>query len=290
MASKAQTIRVGLFAAATLVLAAVVVIVFGGMRFWERADHYRIVFDSSVYGLRSGAEVFLNGIKVGTVDKIAIARDDIRKSEVAIKLKEGTPVHTDTEALLQYAGITGLKVIDLRNGTLAAPVLPTGGQIPAGKGMLDKLEAQAQAIVDESTALIQRANQLTGNLIAVTNDLGAITAPAKHAVENVAAMTGTLKSMVDDNRAALRGTLTAVQQTATSASAMIEGQLAQVLGGADDFVGELKKLISANEGTVRATLFDLRQASRNFKELSRDVRQKPSRLLFSNNPSERQLP
>lgn len=290
MASNAQTIRVGLFAAATLVLGAIVLIVFGGMRFWERPDHYRIVFESSLYGLQPGAAVFLNGIKVGSVEKLGIAADDIRKSEVSIKVKPGTPVRTDTEAILQSAGITGLKVIDLRNGTLAAAALPPGAQITAGKGLLDKLEAQAQTIVDESTALIQRANQLTTNLIAVTNDLGAITAPAKHAVENVAAMTGSLKSMVDDNRAALRGTLTAVQHTATSASAMIDGQLSQVLGGAGDFVAELKKLIAANEGTLRATMFDLRQASRNFKELSRDVRQRPSRLLFSSHPSERQLP
>jgi hypothetical protein len=37
-------------------------------------------------------------------------------------------------------------------------------------------------------------------------------------------------------------------------------------------------------------MFDLRQASRSFKELARDVRQKPSRLLFSTTPSERKLP
>jgi phospholipid/cholesterol/gamma-HCH transport system substrate-binding protein len=290
MTSRAQSIRVGLFAAAAIALAAIVLIVFGGMRFWERSDSYRIVFDSSVYGLHSGAEVHLNGIKAGAVARIEVDRSDIRKVVVEIKLKEGTPVHTDTRAMLQYAGITGLKVIDLRDGTLAAPRLPPGSQITAGVGVIDKLEAQAQTIVDQSTELMKRANQLADNLIAVTGDLGAITRPARQAAENVAAMSGSLQSMINDNRAAVAQTLAAVRQTANAASDLIDGQVAQMLGNASDVTAELKKLITANEGPLRAAVFDLRQASRSFKELARDVRQKPSRLLFSSSPAERQLP
>src|SRR3954462_12709596 len=113
MPNKAQKIRVGVFAAAALSLAAFVVIVFGGLRFWEHQDHYRIVFDDSVIGLEVGAEVYVNGIKVGAVTDIAIAPEDIRKVAVQIEIKHGTPIHADTRAMLQYAGITGLKELDL---------------------------------------------------------------------------------------------------------------------------------------------------------------------------------
>jgi len=290
MASKAQRIRVGLFAIATIALLAVVLIVFGGMRFWETSDRYRIVFASSVYGLEPGAEVYMNGMKVGSIDSIGIVADDIRKVAIDIKVKHGTPVRADTRAMLQYAGITGLKVIDLRDGTSASPTLPPGSQIAAGQGLLDKLEAQAQTIVDESTQLIQRANRLTDNLIAVSGNLGAITEPAALAAQNLAAMSGSLKAMVDDNRAGLRDSLAAVQRTANGASELMSGQVATLFGNAGDFVVELKRLVSTNEGPLRAAVFDLRQASRSFKELARDVRQKPSRLLFSTNPAERQLP
>jgi phospholipid/cholesterol/gamma-HCH transport system substrate-binding protein len=290
MANKAQSIRVGLFTAATAVLLAVVVIVFGGLRFWESSDHYHIVFDTSVYGLESGAEVYLNGIKVGTVETIRVAPEDIRKVAVAIKLKHGTPVHTDTRAMLQYAGITGLKVIDLRGGTLATAALPPNSQIVAGQGLLDKLEAQAQTIVDESTQLIQSAHRVSDNLAQVTSNLGSITEPAARAAQNLEATTGALHAMVDENRAGLRDTLTAIRKTATGASALIDTQGAQLFGDAGDAVAELKKLITANEAPLRAVMFDLRQASRSFKELVHDVRQKPSRLLFSSTPSERKLP
>jgi phospholipid/cholesterol/gamma-HCH transport system substrate-binding protein len=290
MASKAQSIRVGLFALATLVLLGIVLIIFGGVRLWESSDHYRIVFSSSVMGLEPGAVVYLNGIKVGTVDKLAVVPEDIRQVAVTIKVKHGTPVHADTQAMLQYAGITGLKVIDLRDGTSGSATLPPDSQIAAGKGLIDKLEAQAQTLADQSTQLLKRANQLTDNLVEVTAQLGGITDPAKRAAEHLAAMTGSLQQMVGENRAGLRASLAAIQNTAHGASDLIDGQASQLFGNASEFLAEMKKLISANEAPLRAAVFDLRQASRNFKELSRDVRQKPSRLLFSNNPAERQLP
>jgi phospholipid/cholesterol/gamma-HCH transport system substrate-binding protein len=290
MASKAQSIRVGLFATAIIVLIAVVLIVFGGLRFWDTTDRYRIVFDTSVIGLEPGAEVYLNGVKVGTVDDVAIAHDDLRKVEVAVKLDHGTPVRRDTRAMLQYAGITGLKVIDLRDGTPGAPPLPPGGQIPASAGLLDKLEARAQTIIDQSAELMNRARVLTDDLIAVTE-------PAKLAAGNLAEMSASLKALVDENRAGLRQSLVtlgqslaAIQKAATGASQLLDGQAAQVLVNAGDVVSELRNVVTANEGPLRAAVFDLREASRSFKELARDVRQKPSRLLFSKAPPERQLP
>jgi ABC-type transporter Mla subunit MlaD len=282
MTTPARNIRVGLFFASTLVLIALVLIVFGGLRFWEPTDLYRVVFEGSVYGLEPGAEVYMNGVKVGSVEDLELA-DDVRKVAIAIKVKHGTPVHADTRAMLQLAGITGLKVIDLRDGTTAAPLLPPGSQIAAGATMLDKLEAQAQTIVDQSGMLMKRATQLTDDLIAVTD-------PARRAAEHLAAMSVSLEAMIGENRAALRDSLAAFRATATSANQLIDGQLAQLIGGTGDLIGELRKLVTSNEAPLRAALFDLRQASRSLKELARDVRQKPSRLLFSSAPSERQLP
>jgi phospholipid/cholesterol/gamma-HCH transport system substrate-binding protein len=290
MASRAQHLRVGLFATATLVLLAVVLAVFGGLRLWDDVDHYRIVFDTSVIGLEPGAQVYLNGVKVGTVDDLDVAADDIRKVAVAIKVNHGTPVHTDTRAILQYSGITGLKTIDLRGGTSASPPLQPGAQIATGAGTLDKLEAQAQAIVDDAGALVKRANQLTDRLVTVTDSLGAISDPARRAAVDLAATSASLRATVDENRAALRQSLTAIRDAAHGASELIDGQAAQLFGNAGDVVSELRKLVVTNEGPLRAAVFDLRQASRSFKELARDVRQKPSRLLFSSTPSERQLP
>jgi phospholipid/cholesterol/gamma-HCH transport system substrate-binding protein len=236
-----------------------------------------------VIGLDAGAEVYLNGIKVGTVDDLAVAPEDIRKVAVTIEVDAGTPIHADTRATLQLAGITGLKVIDLRDGTATSPRVPPGGEIAAGAGMLDKLEAQAHAIVEQSTQLLQRASALADNL-------SSLTAPAREATEHVAAMMSSMQAMIDENRVALRQSLAAIRQTATGASDLLDGQIGQLVASVGDTVSELKKLVTANEGPLRAAVFDLRQASRSFKELARDVRDKPSRLLFSQAPPDRKLP
>jgi phospholipid/cholesterol/gamma-HCH transport system substrate-binding protein len=304
MQAKAQKIRVGLFAAGTLFLVGFVLIVFGGMRFWEKSDQYRIVFDDSVIGLETGAEVYVNGIKIGAVTGIDIAPEDIRKVQVSIKVKRGTPIHADTHAMLQYAGITGLKIIDLRDGTAASPALPPGSKIAVGAGVLDKLQKQATQLADQTAELMKktgdvmtRAGGVMDRASTLTDNLIAISEPAKLAATRLAEMSGSLQAMVEENRVALRGTMAAIQQTAGGASdlikgtnALITGQATQLFANAGGVVTELKQLLGANEGPLRAMVLDLREASRSFKELGRDLRQRPSRLLFSNDPPERKLP
>ncbi|MBA3818058.1 MAG: MCE family protein [Deltaproteobacteria bacterium] len=286
----------------TAALFAVVIISFAGIRFWESRDEYRIVFAGSVMGLQEGAHVFLNGIRVGTVDDIEPAPEDLRKVVVKIKVRQNTPVHTDTQAILQFAGITGLKVIDLRDGSLGAPRLANRGTIAQGETILDKLEEQAKTLADQSVQLMTRANQIIDNLVAVTDPkkfqgMDEIVGQAKLTAENLAAASAMLKGMVTENRTALRSSIAAVEETARSASAMIgsasamlDGKVAGLVTNAGSFMARLDNLVSANEGAVRSAVFDLRQASRSFKELAREVRQKPSRLFFSSAPSERKLP
>jgi len=295
MTSKAHKIRVGLFVAVTAGLLVAVLVVFGGLRFWENHTSYRIVFDGSVMGLEQGATVYLNGIKVGRVDDIEVSTQDLSKVEVAISVKRDTPIHADTRALLSMAGITGLKVIDLRDGSLGSPRLAPDGVIAQGETTLDRFEKQAKDIAETSTQLMKRANKIVDNLVALTDPkqfegISEILAQTTQASRNLAAMSGSLEAMVTENRIALKTTLVSVQETARSASKMFDEQIGALVVNAGDFVNGLKNLINNNEGQLRSAMFDLRQASRSFKELARDVRQRPSRLLFSSNPGERKLP
>lgn len=295
MATKSQKIRVGLFAAIALALLATVVIVFGGMRFWEGKSRYHIVFEGTVYGLEDGALVYFNGMRVGAVDGIGVDPDDLRKVRVTINVRENTPVKIDTKAMLQFAGITGLKVIDLRDGTAAAPRLPEGGTIAAGETVLDKLEKQAETLVDQSTRIMDNANRVMENLVALTDPakfegMQEIVGNARLASQNLVRTSEALDGIVRENRIAIRESVEAVEESAKTASAMLDGQVSLLVANANDLVTSLKGMVTSNQGALRAAVFDLRQASRSFKELAREVRQRPSRLLFSRPPSERKLP
>lgn len=295
MTTRNKRWRAGAFVVGALGLFAFVIIIFGGLKFWEEQATYRIEFDESVCGLEKGAYVYLEGIRVGRVSSIGFGDGAKAKVVVTIEIKEDTPIRTDTRALLQYAGITGLKVIDLEAGSPSAPVLPEGATIPQGETVLDKFEQKAQQVAEQSTQLMQRANQIVENVAKITEpsqfaSLQEIMANTKALTQNLAQATAHLDAMVAENRTAVRTSLGAVRDAATRATEMLDGHIGSLVANADAFLARLDDVIRANEGPLRSAVFDLRQASRNFKELSRDVRQRPSRLLFSPTPHERKLP
>ena len=276
-------------------LLAVVIVVFGGVRLFQSRAKYTIVFDNSVMGLEKGATVYMNGIKVGRVDDVSLSEQDMSKVVVTIAVKEETPVRTDTVAMLQYAGITGLKVIDLRGGKSTSPKLPEGASIPRGKTLLDKLEDKAVAITEEAEKIMARATKITDNVVAITDParfapIDDILASSRTAASNLSETSGMMKAMVAENRVALRETMESARAAAQSTRDIINTQVTGLVGSAGEMLADLKGIIHGSEGHIRSAVYDLRQASRNFKELSRDVRQKPSRLLFSSSPSERKLP
>jgi phospholipid/cholesterol/gamma-HCH transport system substrate-binding protein len=292
MPNKAQKVRVGVFVIISMVLLGIVLVVFGGLRFWSPRDHYFVELRDSVYGLEKGAKVYLNGIHVGDVTELEVAPHDLRKVIAEIAIERGTPIRSDTRALLQYAGITGLKEIDLRGGSLVAAALPPGSTISQGETTLDRLERQAKTIADRSAELMDRAQKLVDNLVELTepSDYKGMLADTRTAAKNLAAMSKTLRATVADNRVALRDSIGAIRQTARSASLMLDGQLSPLVANANAVVSDLKGIVRDNQGSLRATLFDLRQASRSFKDLARDLRQRPSRLLYSKPASDRKLP
>ncbi len=306
MPDKTHKIRIGLFVIGTAALAALALVVFGGVRFWSPSDHYVIHFEDSVLGLETGAQVYVNGIRAGKVESIELDPDDMRKVIVGIEVKRGTPVHSDVKATLSLAGITGVKLIDLTGGTSQAPLLAVGGEIPVGKSTLDRLEAQAETIANQAGALsaqatemMKRATKVIDNVVADTDParfdemqagLRAVLVRAQSTTDNLAATSAALHSIVTENREAVKHTLATVDRAAASAADLMAGPFAKVVTGANDFVASLKELVHDNETPLRSAVFDLRQASRSFKELARDVRERPSRLLFSAAPDERKLP
>jgi phospholipid/cholesterol/gamma-HCH transport system substrate-binding protein len=295
MPTRATKIRVGIFVVATTALLAVVIFVWGGMRLWERDERYHILFSDSVYGLELGANVYLNGVRVGRVTDIEPDRDDLRNVRVTIAVNKDTPIRTDTRAVLVFAGITGLKIVDLREGTQFAHRLPPGSVIPEGETTLDILERRALAMSDRSEELMQRANAIVNNLLEITDPKHFAGIPetvnsARIAADRLARSTANLDALVMENRTAIRRSLAAIETTATTTSTLLRGQVSNLIGKANELVAGMNDLVRANEAPLRSAVFDLRQASRNFKELSREVRQRPSRLIYSQPPKPRKLP
>lgn len=270
-----RKIVAGLFTLAGLLLAGLLLLAFGGMRLLRGGDHYLVEYDGSVYGLEDGANVYLNGVRVGTVEGLDVSPDAPGRVRVRIAVRSGTPVRTDTQAVLQLAGITGIKVVDLRGGSPGAPPLAPGGTIPAGETLLDKLGDRAEVLADQTTAMMERASRILDNAARVTDPEGELAAAARRGAAELAAAGAALRAIATENRAGLRRALGAISQTAEQAEGLIT---------------RLEGVLRESSPALRASLIDLRQASRALKELAREVRQRPSRLLFSDAPRDRRLP
>lgn len=273
--TKQQKIRIGLFVVVTGVLLSIALVTFAGVHFWQERTPYYIEFEDTVYGLEKGADVHFNGIRVGKVTHIALSPTDLSKVLVKIELKEGTPIRQDTKAILQFAGLTGLKVIDLRGGAVTTPRLAAGSKIPRGETAIDKLQTKALAMVDQSAEIMERANQIAANAQDVIKNLDAITDPEKlgsiidatrSTSANLAQLSASMKGIVDENRASLKTSVASIELAAKRMSELVDGN------------------------QVKAAVSDLRQASRSMKEMAREVRQRPSRLLFSKPEPDRKLP
>ena len=99
METRANYVLIGIF---TL---AVVFGAFGFVWWLERAgdgggrSNYEILFDSSVSGLRPGAPVNFNGIRVGEVNALRLDRADPRKVVVTVGVSASVPVRFDRRLL-----------------------------------------------------------------------------------------------------------------------------------------------------------------------------------------------
>ena len=81
---------------------------------------YRVQFQGSVPGLRVGAGVLFNGIRVGEVTELGLAQDNPRFVNATISVASATPVRTDTKVGLDFQGLTGVPVVALEGGTIVA--------------------------------------------------------------------------------------------------------------------------------------------------------------------------
>jgi phospholipid/cholesterol/gamma-HCH transport system substrate-binding protein len=123
METRANYVLIGVF---TL---AVVAGVFGFV-YWfqniggtgERA-YYRVVFDGSVSGLRTGASVLFNGIRVGEVTGLKLDPAKPQQVIATLSIDKSVTVRNDTQIGLEFQGLTGIAAVSLKGGSPDAPVV-----------------------------------------------------------------------------------------------------------------------------------------------------------------------
>ncbi len=141
MIKKEQKLRLGVFLVVSSVLLAIILAVFIIPRLSEEGDLYYINFKGmSVNGVNEGADVKYQGVRIGKVVRLEVNPEDLNSILVYVRIKSGFPVKADMHAALQYAGITGLRFVEISGGKPESAFVEPEGEILTGKGLGEKAE------------------------------------------------------------------------------------------------------------------------------------------------------
>jgi phospholipid/cholesterol/gamma-HCH transport system substrate-binding protein len=275
METRANYILIGLFTLATIVGAFGFVYWFHHVGGTGERMTYKVVFQGPIGGLRSGASVTFNGIRVGEVTDLTLDPKDPKQALATISINADTPVRADTEVSLDSQGLTGIAVLALRGGSAgAAAVTAKDGDVPV-------LSAGSSASQDMMAAARDLARR---------NRAGQVEKQPTHknSLRNLESFTEMLSKNSDSLQTTMRN-LEAFTDTLSKNSAKIDRIVAGVdnLIGGPEGKGDVPEAVRALKATAenfdkkldnlvtdgRRTLNTIDRAVRNFDE-------NPSRIIF----------
>jgi phospholipid/cholesterol/gamma-HCH transport system substrate-binding protein len=303
MEREANYVAVGVFVLLLATMGGLFVYWYSAAREHRDFKRYEIYFDGSVFGLSEGSQVRYLGVDIGRVRYIRLDRRAADRVLVIVDIDSTTPVSARTLARLSLQGVTGLLFIDLQQqqpGLTYRRILESvpSQQHPVIRSMrsdfddfvssLPELATRIGELVGRATSLLSDRNiAAVSNLAANLDGAGAtlptaardaaqliadLRATATDAREITASLRTAMNTAGPDLAAAMQGLRAAADRMA-SASARLDGLVeenrADVRGFTHETLPELQALAR-----------DARDAAREFQELTRGLREDPSRILY----------
>jgi phospholipid/cholesterol/gamma-HCH transport system substrate-binding protein len=119
-------IKLGIFSLVLLLFTAMLIVVFGQMRF-DRTTGYSAIF-SNASGLRAGQFVRASGVEVGKVSKVELMEGG-SQARVDFDVDRSLPLFEGTTAAVRYLNLIGDRYLELKRGD-SDKRMPAGGTIP----------------------------------------------------------------------------------------------------------------------------------------------------------------
>lgn len=187
--TRADLIRVGLFVTVASAVLVGALLWIAGSRFFRAVATYVVRFDQSVSGLNAGANVEYQGVVVGRVRDVELTADLPPQVAVVVDLAPGTPIRTDTEAVLLGSLVTGIKFIQLQGGSATAAPLAPGAVIRGEAPSLEAFRDQVSEIADRVTKILRSLQKdvftdaNSQKLNSFLSDLGAVASTLNRTME-----------------------------------------------------------------------------------------------------------
>ena len=228
---------------------------------------------NDVSGLLKGANIWLAGVKVGTVKQITFSGNTLVKVTMSIE-KDAQPfIHKNAEAKIGSDGLIGNKIIIIYGGDASVPIVEKG----------DFLKVEKAISTDDMLATLQANNK---NLLAITTDFKSVS-------KKFDSGKGTIPALLNDPTTAnkLNNTIDELQSTiANFKNASSKSKV--VLANLEDFSSKLNKPgNSLNDivadtgmyGNINVTLSQLKIAAGSVTQFAGNLETTSEKLNQKNN-------
>jgi phospholipid/cholesterol/gamma-HCH transport system substrate-binding protein len=300
MEREANYAAVGAFVVLVVVMAVMFVYWYSDSREHRDYQRYEVYFEGSVSGLERGAAVRYLGVDVGRVVSMRIDPRNASRVQVLVDIDSSAPVSAKTIAELSLQGVTGLLYMDLiqDTGTRRLNAAVPSEEYPvirSARSSFDLLLASLPDLVGIASDVADRASRMLSdkNIASVSNALANIdkaSAGLPQTMREVQSLLADLRSASGEIRS-IAENANSVIETAGPELVTAMQRVRTVADNLSSASARLDKLVEDNRQDVRAFtreglpelerfLREGRAAAREFRELSRSLREDPSQLLY----------
>src|SRR5574337_1257532 len=298
METRANFVLIGAFTLAAVVGAFLFVMWIAGYGTAGSHRHYQIVFNGSVSGLSTGANVLFNGLKVGEVTGLGFVKGNPSQVVADIDVTNpSAPINSETKARLETQGLTGTGTVALigaeKGAELAGnppviPSLPTATladlQTKAGyvldlmnKLIVDNAQPLHQTLENVETfsmALSSNASGVDAAMKSIT-DLGKSLEPLATRLQSLSENADRLVLAVDPQK--VRSIVDNVQAFSGKATSVLDNADKLIAENADD-VRTTMANVSAFSKTMNANSAHIEAALKGFGDLGKAVQPAAQRI------------
>jgi phospholipid/cholesterol/gamma-HCH transport system substrate-binding protein len=315
--------KVGIFVIVCLILLGVTVYYVGNEQWGRHLTPYR-TYLKYAGGVAPGSAVLFGGIEVGRVTAVHSWTKDPTQIEIALELKEGTPVNEKSVAKLGSVSLMSSPTISITTGAQDVRRLKPGEVIASQETVsIDDMTRKLSGIADSAAVLITQVQGelkgITGQAQSFLANLNDATGPTNRRqlaeiLQQVNSMVAQQSPKIDqitdqvllasrDADAAIRKvgplvdhadiTVANVNSTIDQMREPIRQDLAQLqstLEQAKSLIASVQAVVRGNDDNIRETIENLRVATENLDQLTEQVKQRPWSLVRIRQPKDRKVP
>ncbi|MET0757621.1 MAG: MCE family protein [Mycobacterium sp.] len=282
MRGNGTLVKVAIFTVAMLLVAAMLVVVFGEFRF-ASGNAYHATFKEASR-LKSGQDVRIAGVPVGTVKGVKLNPDNT--VDVAFDISDRYQLYTSTKAVVRYENLVGDRYLEITSGPGELKKLPPGGTIPEQNtqpaldldallgGLRPVLKGLDGAKVNEvSSAVIELLQGQGGALSNLLSTTGAFTqnlAARDQLIGDVINNLNTVLATVDEKSAEFNASVDKLQQLITG---LAQGRdpIAGAIGPLASAENDLTDMLAASRRPLQGVIENARPLAQRLDERKGDV-------------------